>query len=824
MELVEGEDLARVIARGPIPLDDALAIAQQIARALEAAHDAGIVHRDLKPANVKVRPDGTTKVLDFGLARVADPALASGANVADSPTVTGYATETGVILGTAAYMSPEQARGKMVDKRADIWAFGAVLYEMIAGRRAFGGANITDTLSAVVRDTPNWSALPPTTPPRLRRLIERCLDRDAAERLRDIGEARIELSKVASGAPDTSGASVNPDSGPVAPIAPHPRRWRMGVVVGVVAATSLVTAGAMWALRPAPPVAPPVRFTIQLPPGMRIGSTQRVVLTVSPDGRFIAYTATPPAALYLRAVDAFDAAPIKGTEDRIATEPVFSPDGSSIVYWASLEQTLQTVPVAGGNPRTLCRTELPSGLSWSADGIVFTNTDGVFKIAPDGGDPVQLLKASPSTTIFQPQLLPGGHALLYTQADARGGTERWDSGRVIVQPLNGAPKVLIENATDGRYVASGHVLFARAGVVYAAAFDVASLSLASKEVPVVDGVLRGTGTFGAGTIHLDVSASGVLAYVPGPLVPQASTVHIAWFDFAGKVQTLLPAPRAYQTPRLSPDGTRIAFVVDDGSEANVWVYDVGTAQAPRRLSFGGNSRSPVWTADGRRVVYRSDRDGPTAIYWQAGDGSGVAERLTPPTQGTSDVPEAFSPDGQRLLFDRVSNGRAQLWQLSLGARQASRVGTIESSQLTGATFSPDGRWMAYSTREPGQKNVLFVDPVPETGARYQISGSVEDAHHPVWSPDGNDLFYTPGPGSRIMRVRVVREPTFSFSSPETLPRPFANNAGSSDRPYDIARDGRRFLSTTDVALEPGHGDSIDVVVNWFSELRAKVGR
>jgi len=389
---------------------------------------------------------------------------------------------------------------------------------------------------------------------------------------------------------------------------------------------------------------------------------------------------------------------------------------------------------------------------------------------------------------------------------------------------SGPPKVVIDGGTDARYVSSGHIIFARSGVVYAMGFDVGSLTVTSKEVPVVEGVLRGTGTFGSGTVHLSVSANGVLAYVPGPLVPVAASVQIALFDFAGNKQALPLPPGSYQTPRLSSDGKRIAFVVDDGREANVWVYDVGTDRAPRRLSFGGNSRSPIWSADSRRVAYRSDREGAMAVYWQAADGTGAAERLTPVTKGTSDWPHALSPDGKVLLFDRVIAGRTALWQLSLADRKESRVGAIESSQLTGAVFSPDGKWIAYAMREPGRRNAVFVETFPPSGAKYQISSASDDAHHPLWSPNGNDLFFTPGPGARITRVPVTRGPGFAFGTPTTLNRPFTNNAGSADRPYDMARDGQQFLGVSDPMADPGQGDSINVVVNWFSDLRAKVGR
>ena len=338
---------------------------------------------------------------------------------------------------------------------------------------------------------------------------------------------------------------------------------------------------------------------------------------------------------------------------------------------------------------------------------------------------MSLLKTPPSAIFFGPQLLPGGKALLFTQADASGSSERWDAGKIMVQPLGGgAPTVIVDGGTDGRYVSSGHIVFARSGLVHAVAFDVATMTTTSKEVPVIEGVMRGTGTFGSGTIHLDVSDNGVLAYVPGPLVPLATKVQIAMFDFAGNKEALPPVAGPYQSPRISPDGKRVAFVIDAGHEADVWIYDIGTERAPRRLTFGGNNRSPAWSSDSRRVAFRSDREGAMAIYWQTADGTSPAERLTPVTKGTVDWPDAFSPDGRLLLFDRVTLGRTVLWQLSLTDRKESPVGTIASSLLTAAAFSPDGKWIAYAasrarTEERAVRRAVPADrrPLPGLGAQ-----------------------------------------------------------------------------------------------------------
>jgi len=536
----------------------------------------------------------------------------------------------------------------------------------------------------------------------------------------------------------------------------------------------------------------------------------------------LAFSAGPPSALYLRSMDALEPRPLKGTEGWAAPiGPVFSPDGQAIAYWSNQDLSLKRVSVGGGAPLTLCPTDLPSGLTWSSDAIVFANSDGIYRVAPEGGQPELLVKVAGGETVFGPRLLPGGRSLLFTSADAAGGSERWDAGRIVVQTLGGGERqTIINGGTDARYVASGHIVFARGGVVYAVPFDLKTLTITGREVAVLEGVMRGTGTYGSGTVNMTVSDEGSLAYLPGPLVPLATTSSLATFDLAGGSQPLAMAPGSYQGPRVSPDGRRIAFVTDDGRDVNIWVFDLGSDRAPRRLTFSGRNRSAAWSADSRRVAYRSDRNGAMAIYWQPEDGTGAPEQLTTPEKGTMDIPLSFSPDGGWLLFDRVVAGHTTLLTLSLRDRRIARFGTVESSQLTGAVFSPDGNWVAYASRERGRSNEVFVEPFPATGAKYLVSNSSEDAHHPVWSPGGKALFYTPGPGNRTIRVPVTFTPATAIGTATVIERAFTNLASSSDRSYDMMPDGH-FLSVTDPLLSEAGLGSMTIVLNWFEELKAR---
>lgn len=806
MELVPGQTLAERIAEGPLPADEATLIARQIAEALECAHERGIIHRDLKPANIKLLPDGGVKILDFGLAKALAPESQSNGTVLSSPTLTAAATKMGVIMGTAAYMSPEQAKGKTVDRRSDIWSFGCVLYEMLTGKIAFCGETVTDTLAAVVRGEPDWSALPAQTSGRLRRLLERCLRKDAKSRLQAIGDARVVLDEK--------------DDPPL----PAAKSARLRMVAALILAVGVLAALAVVTTRPHPVTPNITRFSIPLVGTQQFIGLSRAVVAVSPDGKMIAYSAGSPSMLYVRALNDLEAKAVRGTESLGAapTGPLFSPDGRYLVYWTNIDQSLKRIPTEGGAPLTICKTELPNGMTWTGDDIVFSNTEGIQRVSPNGGTPERLVAIDAGESAFGPLLLPGGHAVLFTVAPVTGSDGRWDRAKVVVQLLPSGPrKMLIEDAADARYLQNGQIVFARGGVLYAVPFDIDGLAVRGKEIPVVEGVRRGLGTVGAASANYSVSDTGTLVYVPGPLATNSSQLQLALLDVAGGMKVLDVTPGPYSQPRVSPDGRHIAFESDDGKDANIWVWDVDGKGAARRLTFGGSNRSPAWSADSQHVAFQSDREGDLGIFWQRADGTGAPEKLTTAQQGTEQHPLSWAPRGDLFLFDSTTKGHTTLWVYSIRDRQATRFAGLESTNLTGAVFSPDGHWIAYSARDAGGRNAVYVEPFPQTGAKYQISNNSEDGHHPVWSANGKQLIYVPGPGTRLVRVPVTTSPAFAFGAPSIIEEPFFNTSGSVERGFDLMPDGDRIVSLRESSTGAASEREIRVVLNWFEELKGR---
>ena len=815
MELVEGPTLADRIAGGPISLDEALPIARQIAEALEAAHEQGIVHRDLKPANVKVRPDGTVKVLDFGLAKALEPALAPSGSATESPTITSPAmTRMGMILGTAAYMSPEQAKGRQADKRSDVWAFGAVLYEMLSGRRAFKGDDIADTLAAVLRQEIDWTALPAPTPSSLKRLLARCLERDPKRRLRDIGEARITL--------EDPSALAALESAPVTPPETARRRART-VAVALVAA--LLTGTAVWFLMrrgPAPPLAV-TRSTIVLPEGQQfpIAVSMRRLLAISPDGTRLVYAG--PSGLYLRPMADLNAVQIAGTDSfQAVSDPAFSPDGRSIAFFASGDKTLKTIEVAGGAAVTICQVADTFGISWQRDAILYgQGRAGIMRVSPDGHTPETLARVKAGEEAHGPQLLPDGEHFLFTVAT---GTHpaRWDAGRIVVQSLkSGEQKTIIEGGSDARYVPTGHIVYSLGASLYAVRFDATRLQVTSRPALMVEGVRRPPGG-ATGTAQYDWSATGSLVYIPGPNVSPMSRLEVVLVDRQGRVEPLKLPAGPYLSPRVSPDGKRMAFFTDDGKEAIVWTYELSGASAKVRLTYGGNNRFPIWSADGTRIAFQSDREGDLAVFWQAADGTGAAARLTKPEKGTAHVPESWSPKNDAFLYSVKSDSDLSLWTFSLRERKSSPFNSVHSLNASGAAFSPDGRWVAYSTTVGGS-TTISVQPFPPTGARYELFGKDGDVPHmPAWSPDGKELFFDPRAGG-FEAASITTHPTFAFGNPVAVPHPFQLGPAGARRAYDVAPDGR-FLGL----LPAGQKEfltpitpQIQVVLNWFEELKGR---
>ncbi len=818
MELVEGEDLSQRIARGAITLDEALPIAKQIVEALEAAHELGIIHRDLKPANVKIRQDGAVKVLDFGLAKALDPVGAASPIVSQSPTITTPAmTQVGVILGTAAYMSPEQARGKPVDRRGDIWAFGCVLYEMLTGRRPFdAGETVSDAVAAILRSDPDWTALPANTPAHVRTLLRRCLQKDPNKRLPHIGIARLEI-----------------DEGPADPVfvtsakasAPAPRsRWRLAAAIGfAVLTTAALTATAMWYLRPSPRVALS-KFQFTLPPGELLGGVNRHVVAVSPDGSEIVLVGTP-GRLYRRSLADVDVEPIQGTEifQRVLS-PTFSPDGRSIAFWAGSDRTLKRITLSGGAAVTLCRAEPPSGMSWGPDGITFGQmAGGILRVSESGGKPEVLVKVSAGALAQSPQVLPDRDHVLFTLAvGPPSDYTRFDTARVVVHSLKtGEQKTLVEGGTDARYLPTGHIVYASGGNLLAVGFDLDRLEPKGTPVPVVQGVRRAVAA-ATGAAQFSVSATGSLVFVPGQTLPFSAS-DLALTDRQGSVRALKLPPGSYEYPRVSPDGTRIAFGSDDGREAAVWVHDLSGTTAPRKLTFGGQDRHPLWSLDSKRVTFQSDGEGTPGIFWQVADGSASAERLTTAAKGEAHTPESWSPTDGRLLYTVRKDSAYSLWVHSLQDRKGAPLGKISSLTPTTAAFSPDGRWLAYSVNRTGELNVIYLEPYPSTSARYQLpeTGVALNAHHPLWSRDGRELLFVAQIGT-LWAVPVTTSPTIAFGTPVAVPRRFPVANPMTPRTFDITRDGKTLGVLTEGQSPSQATDQIQVVLNWHEELKRLV--
>jgi len=797
MELVEGEDLAERLKRGPIPIDEAIAIAKQVAEALEEAHDKGIVHRDLKPANVKVTPDGKVKVLDFGLAKAWEGPGAASSDLSQSPTLAHTGTAAGLILGTAAYMSPEQARGRAVDRRADIWAFGVLVYEMLTGRRLFDGETVSDTLAAVLKTDPDWSALPAGTPEAVRKLLRRCLERDAKQRLRDIGEARIALGNTpglsaASAAPATLGAAT----------------WRSPAVwaaLAFVAAASAV--GSVWAwarLRPSSP-SPVTRFSIQLPAGQVLAGVGAPAL--SRDGRLLVYVAREAdgvSRLYVRPLDRFESSVIPGSEG--ARQPFFSPDGNRIGFFAGAN--LLTASLAGGTPTAITDAGFQTfGATWGEDDtIVFVPTlvSGLLSIPASGGKPQKLTEPDEAQRGYAhvwPRFLPGGRTLLFTIWGGRSA--EIDGGALLSLGTGTTPSTrLTQGFGSLSYARSGHLLVSGRGGVTAAAFDAGHPQATLARTPVLDDVYT---TPVDDNSWFSVSDSGTLAYVPGD--PNLGV--FAWVDRAGVVTPISEKPASVADPTLSPDGTMA--VVEQGEDA-LWVVELRRGTR-RRLTQDDerNSAYPVWSRDGSRIFFASNRGGDWDLY-EAPAAGGPAKRLL--ARKGLQLPASAAPDGTLLFCERATGTGADLLTLSPDGTVAPFLDSPTST--VAGQYSPDGRTIAYVSDETGRDEVYLRSVAKPAVA---VAVSTDGGRAPRWSPDGRELFYRRG--DRFLAVAVSAAGSLSVGDARKL---FDVRAGAgrstNHAAYDVAPDGRRFLVQL---LDPrAIPTQIHVVLNWFEELRANV--
>jgi eukaryotic-like serine/threonine-protein kinase len=828
LELVEGETLADRIKVGPIPVEESLKLALQIAEALEAAHERGVIHRDLKPANIKVTPEGKVKVLDFGLAK-AFAGDQADLNLSNSPTLSNAATRQGVILGTAAYMSPEQARGKSVDKRADIWAFGCVVFEMLTGRVAFQGEDVSEILASVIKGDVKLGLLPANLHPRVREVITRCLQKDLKKRYPDITDARYEIEQALA---DPSGVLVPL----VAGAEPRARlRTILPWVTACVILAAVITGLAVWNLKPTPPSEPKqvIRFDYELPAGQQFNRNAAGAIVyqfaVSPDGSKFAYRTTE--GLYLRSVETLDARLIAGT-DKDSVFPFFSPDGQWLGYFSQSDQKLRKVAISGGAPIVLCDISAITGnASWNSDNtIVYTDTaHGIMRVPANGGTPETLIKGSYANIAkegfpFAMQMLPDGKTLLFINAFSGGVADY----QIVVQSLNsGERKVLFKGGVNARYLPTGHIAYAlpsnNTNNLFAVPFDLAKLEVTGGPVSILEGV-KG----------MAFSESGTLVYVSQPAVAAGATSAtssvstLVWVDRQGKEESLGAAPDAYGDLKISPDGTKVAFSIA-GSNRAIWIWDI-PHKTPTKLTFDQDGDfNPIWTPDGNRIVFRSSRGGGFGgVYWKSAAGIGEDELLASKPDRTI-LPWSFSRDGKTLALMELSIAPLGLdiGILSMEGKREIKELLQEKNLELEPKISPDGRYMAYQSDE-SSKGEIYVRSFPDVNkGKWQVSNS--GGHSPLWSPDGRELFYHSG--DTIMAVDVETAPTFKRGNPKTLfqgtysSAPFQKVVST---PWDIHPNGKKFLmikpaasaSATPTAASPQQ--KITIVVNWIDELKQRV--
>jgi serine/threonine-protein kinase len=819
MELIDGPTLADRIAEGPIPVAEALSIARQIAEALETAHNQGIIHRDLKPANVKVRDDGTVKVLDFGLAKLAAPETSdnSPGSPARAPTVTSPAmTLAGVILGTAAYMSPEQTKGRPADKRSDVWAFGAVLYEMLTARRAFEGEDVSETLANVLKSEPDWTALPADLPGHVTNLVRRCLAKDRQQRISDIAVALFVMTDDAGHAPA--------DRGAIGQIATTPPLWRRLAVLSAasIALAAAVGAAVWWTMRPGAPRV--MRFAIpQTTAGALSVDAQSRDLTITPDGTHIVYkgasTATSDSYLYVRALDQLE--PTVLTTTGMGRAPFASPDGQWIGFVDPSPITLKKVAITGGPAIRLCALDGPSrGATWGEDdNIIFATgvaLTGLQRVSSAGGQPTVLTRPNRERgegDHLWPQMLPGSQAVLFTITPLSGGT---DASQVAVLDLrnpHGTPKILLQGGSQAQYLSSGHLVYVAGGTLRAVAFDLKRLELSGAAVPVVPQVV----ILPSGTAEFDVARNGTLVYVTGG-AHLASPRSLVWVDRQGHEEAIKGVPlRSYVHPRLSPDDTRVALDVRD-QENDIWIWEFGRGTFARLTIDPGNDQMPVWMPDGS-VVFSSQTGGTAgSLFRQPADGTRTPERLT---EAVNTRASTVSPDGTRILFSEPAATTGLDVKMLVLAKDK-RVEPLIQTPFAerNAEISPDGRWVAYESNDSGEFQI-YVRPFPDvTKGKWPVS--VGGGTQPLWARNGQELFYL-GSGNALMSVRVKQDASWSAATPTKLiEAPYYRGGGTiTSRSYDVSADGKRFLMIKDAA---GSGPSaaplsIVVVQNWFEELR-----
>ena len=824
LELVGGPTLADRLARGPIAIDETIAIARQIADALEAAHERGVIHRDLKPANIKVDDHGTVKVLDFGLAKALDASATSeGGSFANSPTITSPAmTQAGLILGTAAYMSPEQAKGRAVDKRSDVWAFGCVLYEMLTATRAFGGEDVTDTIAAVVRGEPDWSKLPAGTPQQIRLLLKRSLEKDRKTRISDIGVARFVLNET------TEPAGFAADTPPRS----HRRRMAVAMAASVAAgAAAVAVAWVLWARVPESN-ARPLRVTITPPAEQSLIQTNTRDVVMAPDGSYVLYSSRAKSAqsqLMVRALDALDSRPLPGTLG--ARLPFTSPDGRWVGFLA--EDELRKVAISGGGAVAICRLPRASSASWGDDGfIVAATTDGsLYRVAADGGEPKTLIAPdSERREQYQhPHVLPGSAWVLFT---VRTGADMQGARIDALHLASGKRQTVVRGGYDPAYVDSGHLVYVvpeelssgsdgiYRGSLRAVRFNAVRAEISGDSVSMVSplAVVRGPTDY-------SVSRSGDLIFVPYGTARQPART-LVWVDRKGR-ETAIPAePRSYEVARISPDGARIVLDLRDQTN-DIWTWDIARQTLTPLNRDPGQDMSPLWTPDGKRIIWTSSRGGGFPnLFSQAADGSGNAERLT--TNPTVQFPISITPDGVTVLGFTNAGGNSNLFRVSIAAGgQKAEPLPLGPAREYDPEISPDGKWLAYHSDESGESQV-YVRPFPNV-ASSRLQVSTAGGSRAAWSRTGKELFYLDQDGLlTAVTVQAIGGKLSAGLPAKVLNTRYHGGAslgGFDLRSFDVSPDGQRFLMIKEVdSIKPTNESltSMILVMNWAAELKSRL--